>query len=168
LGAVPDETQVLKFNAGNYGADIYFADLGGWVNPNTGDPSATTISPGEGLFYFNPASGDRVATLVGEVKTGASTVTHNPGFSLVSSVVPQQVTLLPANGFNPVEEMQYLTFNAMTQKYDDAVLYFADLGGWVNGQTGDPSVPTPGIGQGYFLFNPGTTAHTWTRNFVVP
>jgi hypothetical protein len=141
---------------------------GGWVNPNTGDPSTTTISPGQGLFYFNPGAADRVATLVGEVQTGPSTVTHNPGFSLVSSVIPQQVTLLPANGFNPIEEMQYLTFNAMTQKYDDAILYFADLGGWVNGQTGAPSVPTPNVGQGYFLFNPTGSPHVWNRNFVIP
>jgi hypothetical protein len=166
LGVVPEETQVLKFAGGNYVGNIYFADLGGWVDPNTGAASTATISPGEGFFYFNPASSDRVATLVGEVKTGTSTVTHSPGFSLVSAVVPQTITLTPDNGFTPVEEMQYLTFNAMTQKYDDTVLYFVDLGGWVNGGTGAASIPTPTVGQGYFIFNPAATPHLWTRTFT--
>jgi hypothetical protein len=54
----------------------------------------------------------------------------------------------------------------MTQKYDDAILYFADLGGWVNGQTGAASIPTPNVGQGYFLFNAGAAPHVWARNFT--
>jgi hypothetical protein len=166
FGVVPDETQVLKFANGNYGADIYFADLGGWVNPNTGEASTTTVSPGEGLFYFNPAAADRVATIVGEVKTGASSVTNKPGFNLISSVVPQQLTLTPDNGFNPGEEMQYLAFNATTQKYEEAILYFADLGGWVNGSTGTPTIPTPAVGQGFFLFNAGNANNIWNRVFT--
>lgn len=163
LGQVPDETQVLKFSGGNYTADIYFTDLGGWIDPNTGVPSATVVEPGQGFFYFNPANTDRVATLVGEVRTGNNlTVTHPPGFSLVSSIVPQELTLTPANGFTPLEEMQYLTFNAGS--YDGSI-YFADLGGWIDGNTGTAKVPTPKVGQGYFIFNPGNTAHLWTRNF---
>ena len=166
FGVVPDETQVLKFGGGNYQADIYFDGLGGWVDPNTGAASTTTIKPGEGLFYFNPAATARVATLVGEVQLGSSTVTHNPGFSLVASPVPQQITLTPAFSFNPTEEMQYLVFNATTQKYEDAILYFEALGGWVNGQTGAASIPTPNVGQGYFLFNAGAAPHVWTRIFT--
>lgn len=166
LGVVPDETQVLKFTSGNYSSDIYFTDLGGWVDPNSGAASTTTVAPGEGFFYFNPAQADRVATLVGEVRTGNGlNVTHPPGFSLVSSIVPQTLTLTPDNGFNPVEEMQYLTFNAATQTYNDGSFYFADLGGWVNGNTGAASVPTPTVGQGYFIFNPGNVNHVWSRNF---
>jgi hypothetical protein len=165
FGVVPDETQVQKFANGNYSADIYFADLGGWVNPSNGDPSTTTVKPGEGLFYFNPAATDRVATLVGEVQLGTSSVTNRPGFSLVANAVPQQLTLTPDNQFTPLEEMQYLTFNAATQRYDDAILYFVDLGGWVNGQTGVASIPNPGVGQGYFLFNPTAVNHVWTRTF---
>jgi hypothetical protein len=166
LGVVPDETQVLKFGNNNYTSDIYFTDLGGWVDPNSGAASTTVVNPGDGFFYFNPAASDRVATLVGEVRTGTGlNVTHPPGFSLVSSIVPQQVALTPVNGFTPVEEMQYLTFNAGSQTYNEGSIYFADLGGWVNGNTGAASVPTPAVGDGYFIFNPGAVNHIWSRSF---
>jgi len=165
LGVVPDETQVLKFVGNNYTSDSYFAELGGWITPE-GNPSTSTISPGEGFFYFNPnPATDYSVTLVGEVRTGNVSATYAPGFNLVSSIVPQQISLTPANGFTPVDELQYLTFNSATQQYNDALSYFTELGGWITPE-GSPSIPTPAVGQGFFLFNPSaSSSFVWPRTF---
>jgi hypothetical protein len=161
LPTVAEESQVLKFVSANYTSDIYLG--GAWLNSTTGDPSATTVSPGEGFFFLNTAAGNQTVTLVGEVKTGSSTVTMNPGYSLVASAVPQEISLLPVNGFNPVEEMQYLTFNAAVQNYDTALI---NLGGaWLNSITGDPADARPAVGQGFFILNPSASNNLWTRNF---
>lgn len=164
LGVVPDETQILKFANNNYSVDVYFTEFGGWITPE-GSPSTATVSPGEGFFYNNPASTDYAVTLVGEVRTGANlTVVHPPGYSLVSSIVPQQIALTSANGFVPVEEMAYLAFNSATQGYAVPLTYLSEFGGWITPE-GVPSIPTPSVGQGYFILNPGDANHTWTRSF---
>jgi hypothetical protein len=161
LPAVPEESQVLKFVGGNYTSDIFLG--GAWLNSTTGDPSATKVNPGDGFFFLNPAGGNVTVTLVGEVQTGASTVTMTPGYSLISSVVPQELSLLPVNGFNPVEEMQYLTFNSAVQNYDTALI---NLGGqWLNSITGDPADARPVVGQGFFILHPGASNALWNRTF---
>jgi len=161
LPSVPQESQVLKYVNGNYTSDIFLD--GAWLNATTGDPSVTRVNPGEGFFFLNPA-GNISVTLVGEVTTGNNlTVTNRPGYTLVSSIVPQDISLTPANGFNPVEEMQYLTFNAANQNYDTALI---NLGGaWLNSITGDPADARPTVGQGFFILNPGGANNLWVRNF---
>lgn len=160
IPSAPEESQILKFVNGNYTGDIY---LGGWVNALSGDPSTTTVAPGEGFFFFNPGATDVTSTLVGEVRTGNGlNVTLNPGFTLASSIVPQEISLIAGNGFPEVEEAQYLTFNANTQNYNTALIY---LGGWVDSLSGDPVDAKPTVGQGFFYFNPDNTAKTWSRNF---
>lgn len=155
------ESQVLKFANNNYSSDI--SDGTEWLDANTGNPSTTTVGPGEGFFFFNPGAAAVPVTLVGEVKTGSSTVALNPGFSLVSSVVPQELDLTPANGVADVLEAQYLTFNSGTQNYNGALIN--DGSGWLDANTGDPAVARPAVGQGFFYFNPGATALSWTRTF---
>lgn len=163
LPAAPLESQVLKFANNNYTTDI--SDGSAWLDNATGNPSATTVSPGEGFFFFNPGTTDSTATLVGEVRTGNGlTVTMGPGFNLVSSIVPQQIALSAANGFPQILEVQYLTFNPMTQNYNTTLIN--DGTQWLNNETGDPvPAPTPDVGQGFFIFNPGTTPISWSRNF---
>jgi len=163
LPTVTEESQVLTFTGGNYSSDIYLG--GAWLNSTTGDPALTTVEPGKGFFFLNPGALATV-TLVGEVKLGSSTVTMTPGYSLVGSPIPQEVSLLPVNGFNPVEEMQYLTFNSAIQNYDTALI---NLGGaWLNSITGDPVDARPLVGQGFFILNPAAVNSLWTRIFVIP
>ena len=162
LPSVATESQVLKFSNNNYSTDIF--DGSAWLDNNTGDPSTTTVSPGEGFFFFNPNPTAATVTLVGEVTTGNGlTVTLGSGFTLAGSIVPQSIALDPANGFNDVLEMQYLTFNSATQNYNTTLIN--DGTGWLNNETGDPVPdPTPAVGQGFFIFNPGAAVQ-WTRNF---
>ena len=163
IPAAPSDSQVLKFANNNYSSDV--SDGTSWLDNATGNPSTTTVSPGEGFFFFNAGTSDVTATLVGEVRTGNGlTVTMGAGFNLVSSIVPQQIALTAANGFPLVSDLQYLTFNAATQGYNDALV--TDGATWFNNVTGaDAPAPTPDVGQGFFVFNPGTTPLTWSRNF---
>jgi hypothetical protein len=163
LPTAPLETQVLKFSNNNYSSDI--SDGPSWLDANTGDPSTTTVSPGEGFFYFNPGGANVTATLVGEVPQGDVGVTMQPGFTLMSSKVPQDISLTAANGFPQVLEAQYLTFNSGTQNYNTALIN--DGTGWLDSNTGDPADARPTVGQGFFLFNPGNTAMNWVRTFSV-
>jgi hypothetical protein len=162
LPAAALESQVLKFGNNTYSSDI--SDGTSWLDAGTGDPSTTTVSPGEGFFFFNPGAAPVTSTLVGEVRTGNGlTVSLPAGFSLDSSIVPQDISLTAANGFPQVLEMQYLTFNSATQNYNTALIN--DGTGWLDSLTGDPADARPLVGQGFFIFNPGATALNWTRDF---
>jgi hypothetical protein len=162
LPSVALESQVLKFVNNNYTTDIF--DGSAWLDNNTGNASTTTVSPGEGFFFFNPNAAAATVTLVGEVTTGNNlSVALGAGFTLASSIVPQAIALDPVNGFQDVTEMQYLTFNSGTQNYNTTLIN--DGSNWLNNETGDPVAdPVPAVGQGFFIFNPGA-AVSWTRNF---
>lgn len=162
LAGVPLESQVLKFANNNYGSDIY--DGAAWLDATTGNPSTTVVNPGQGFFFFNPGAANLPVTLVGEVVTGNGLNVGLPaGFSLISSIVPQDISLSSANGFPQILEAQYLTFNAATQNYDTALIN--DGTGWLDSVTGNPADARPVVGQGFFFFNPNATAANWTRNF---
>jgi len=164
LPAAPLETQVLKFANNNYTGDI--SDGTSWLDAITGDPSTTVVNPGQGFFYFNPGGSDVTATLVGEVPQGTGlTVPLPSGFSLVSSIVPQDIDLTAANGFPQVLEAQYLTFNAVTQNYNTPLIN--DGTEWLDSISGLPATARPTVGQGFFIFNPGATLLNWVRNFSV-
>lgn len=162
LPAPADENQVLKFANNNYSIDI--ANSGSWFDNATGNPSTTTVAPGEGFFFYNAGAGDSSVTLVGEVTTGNGlTVPMASGFNLVSSIVPQALDLSLANGFPQVDEAQVLTFNPLTQNYNPILINQG--GAWFNNETGDPAVASAAVGQGFFVFNPGPGNMSWTRNF---
>lgn len=160
LPAAAEESQVLTFANNNYTIDI--SDGSTWIDFNTGEPSATTLSPGQGFFFYNPSASDVNITLVGEVTTGNNlSVPLATGYNLVSSIVPQQIDLTAANGFPQVEEAQFLTFNPNTQNYNPILIN--DGTGWLNFDTGEPAVATATVGQGFFVYSPSSVA--WTRNF---
>lgn len=162
LPAAPLESQVLKFVNNDYIIDI--SDGANWLDNATGNASTTTVAPGEGFFYLNSGAADSTVTFVGEVTTGNNlTVPMAAGFSLVSSIVPQQLALTSANGFPQVLEAQFLTFNGTTQNYDPILIN--DGSGWLNNETGDPAVATAKVGQGFFILNPGPGVMNWTRSF---
>jgi hypothetical protein len=148
-------------------ADVYF-DVGdpavnGWY---FGDSKSTTvINPGEGFFISSPAS--TTLTFVGEVPQGNLTNQIPANFSFKSSVVPQSVGIVSV-GFPGVADMLYFTWNAASQGYNPALQYF-DVGDpAVNGfYMGDTKVdPTPAVGQGFLVYNPGPQL-SWGRTFSV-
>lgn len=161
LPASAELTQVLKYSGGSYVTDI--SDGTAWLDATTGNPSTTTVAPGEGFFYFNPGTTDKTVTFVGEVTTGTGLkVTAKPGYNLASSIVPQKVDLTAANGFPQVELTQYLSYGNGT--YSTLI---NDGTAWLDATTGNPAMASPEVGQGFFIFNPGTTDMVWTRDFTV-
>ncbi len=170
--------QVLKFSnaTGGFSLDLYANNTGdvgfiGWYDGNSGNPSTTTIQPGVGFFYFNPDSVADTLTLTGTVLQGTNSIALPGGFSLISTVAPQAITLdtTATNNFPAGEGDNYLGYTGANITEND--LYAtttADVGfiGWYDSNSGDPKFPTPAVGQGFFYFNAGS-AKSWARNFEV-
>ena len=157
LPSAADGSQVLKFANNAYNVDI--AVGGAWFDNSTGDPTKTTLSPGEGFFLYNPGAATPV-TFVGEVPQGALSVTLQPSFTLIGNPYPA-VLDLSSNSFPQADGMQYESFANNIYTVDISV-----GGAWFDNSTGDPAVVAPGVGQGYFIYNPGA-AKPWAVNFTV-
>jgi hypothetical protein len=165
---VLQDAQVLKYikATASYTLDTYDAGSGGWVDALTGDPATNTVAPGTGFFFYNARNTNIVLTLVGNVPQGTNTVPLTTGFSLIGTPPPVPLNLRSTNGFPAVQDMQFLRFtnNTGPGNYDTIIVF--DSGDWYNSFTGDPQEPVPGLGQGYFIYNPGSS--TWTNIFIVP
>ena len=154
----PDGDSIYKFNpvSGSFSIDI--VDLGAWVDSGSGNPSTTTVNPGEGFFYFTTSPSDQTVTLVGSVQTGTNTVNVNSGFSLIASVTPESYELTGTN-FPAADGFTYYHYAAG----NFAQSYF-DVSQWVDPGSGNPVTVKPGVGDGFFMFNPGSAVN-WTRAF---
>jgi hypothetical protein len=167
---------ILKFSNGGFSLDTYANNTGdvgfiGWYDGNLGSPSTTTISPGVGFFYFNPASSNVTLTLTGTVLQGTNSVALPVGYALISTVAPQAITLdtTATNNFPAGEGDVFLAFTGGAFSQNDTyAATTADVGfiGWYDSNTGNPASPTPAVGQGFFYFN-GGSAKAWSRNFQV-
>lgn len=151
LPVLPDGAQILTWNAGSQSfndASVYF-DGFGWVPDSS-------LPPGQGAFLFMPSAA--TVTFVGEVPQGNLTNAIPSNFSLISHIVPQQIGLAAA-GLPSTDGDQVLRWNAGTQQFADADVFF-DGFGWV------PSDPTPLVAEGFFYFNTGSLRQ-WGRTFSV-
>jgi hypothetical protein len=170
LSTAGQDAQVLKYRPTTFDfvVDIFDVPSGGWIDYNTGDPSTTKVSPGEGFFYYNPNSTNQTLTLVGEVTQGASlTVDIKPNYNLVSSIVPQAVALVSSNGFSVSQDMQYMEYNGATQSFKTPMIYDVGSAGWLDYNTGDPVTPIPVVGAGFYIYNADSVNHDWVRTFNV-
>jgi hypothetical protein len=110
-------------------------------------------------------------TLTGTVLQGTNSVQLNAGYSLISVVAPQAITLdtTATNNFPAGEGDNYLAFVnggfAPLQTYANNT---GDVGfiGWYDANTLAQTFPTPAVGQGFFYYNT-STARAWARNFQV-
>jgi hypothetical protein len=163
--------QVLTYvaNPPGYTQDIYDVPSGGWVDYVTGTVSGRTLPAGSGFFFYNANTTNITLTLVGTVPQGTNTTALAPGYNMLSTVVPVAQALESTNGFPNVNSMLYLTYSVTagvpgyTQLLDD----IQDSLGWVDYTTGTPTEPVPAVGQGYFIYNPLTSATNWVNVFTV-
>jgi hypothetical protein len=165
FSGVSAESQVFKYVAsnGSYTADIY--DGANWLYAETGDPSVRTLSPGEGAFFYLAGATAQTITLVGEVPQGDVGLSLTPGFSLVSSKVPQSVPI-DTIGVPAVVESLFLTYNATVQGYNIALIN--DGTDWLHSETGVVTPATPKVAEGFFFYNPSATVPiAWVRTFSV-
>jgi hypothetical protein len=127
------------------------------------------LNPGGGAFIDNASGAALTVTFVGEVQLSSSLVIH-PGQDIYSSVIPQSLPVtqlgIPVPAV-PVATLNVNLFNPANGSYKN-YSYEVEQGGWL------PEVPTPGIGESFFIDWADTDqngAHlgnlTWTRNFPV-
>jgi hypothetical protein len=177
-GNAMDSCQVLKYDKVHaaYTIDYYdntgFSGPTGWYDNASLNLSTNEIAPGTGFFFFNGQTTNLTLTLTGTVLQGTNVVPMTPGFNLISTVDPVSQALLPTvNHFPANDSMQFLAYTNTTGHGNYAVLdYYDDTGfsgptGWYNNASLNMETPTPGIGQGYFIYT-GTSA-PWTNTFTV-
>lgn len=141
-------------------ADTYY-DGAGWLDGDF-NASTTTIRPGLGYMFYNPAAAAVTVTLIGEVPQGSTTTSiQGPGYGLYSSV-PPVVSGFSTNGFPTADGMTYQTFTGTA--YSQAITYY-DGAGWLDGDFNNAD-PAPAVGVGFLISNPGP-AKDWVRNFTV-
>jgi hypothetical protein len=158
IPAPPEETTFYKYNGAGFDVLEYF---GGAYSGAT----AMTLNPGESAYIA--ASAAFTATFVGEVQL-ASSLSINPGYQMISSVLPQSLPVdgnpndgnpaAPAGlGYPVAEEDTIYRYNNAASGFD-VYEYFG--GAW------NPAPPTPNIGEGFWVGRLGA-ASNWIRNFVV-
>jgi len=169
-GGPRDGTVVYRFvpASGSFQTASYIELLGSW----SGDAVGQTLLPGDGVFVFLPGptgaeAANKVVTFVGEVPQNATSTAIPKGFSIKSSVVPQDVSVdttkntdgtaapIPATDGDVIYK-----YNPVTKNYA-ANSYIALLGGW------DTSpLPVIKVGEAFYYFHTGN-ATTWNRTFSV-
>jgi hypothetical protein len=165
--ALADGTTIYKFDGSNYvinSAIVISPTEVVWDDPNM------TLVPGEGAFIRNPGAGPFEVIFVGDVKTGSLSNALPTGFSLKSSQVPQSAPVndndANANndlGFPAADgDSIYLFANG---NYDIRSFADPDLNPATPDGIWDPSVPTPRVGEGFFVRK--VAASSWNRTFNV-
>jgi hypothetical protein len=178
-----DGMEILTFTGTGFKYDFYdgYANVlpsPGWYDNNTGNASTNTIQPGTGFYILNPLSSNVTLTVTGSVLQGTNSIHLVPGYTLVSTLVPQAITLdtTATNNFPAVDGTEYLSWtnnghgaNFATADFWDQygnVLPSGQYPGWYDNNTGNQVFPTPAVGQGYFISNP-VAATNWVRFFQV-
>jgi len=157
LTSAADGSQVLTYANSAYNVDVSIG--GAWYDNVTTAPTKTTLSPGQGFFFYNVGATAPV-TFVGQVPQGALSVKLQPNYTLVGNPYPA-VLDLSSNSFPQADGMQYLSFANSAYTVDISI-----GGAWFDNVTTLPTTVAPAVGQGYFIFNPGALS-TWTVNFTV-
>src|SRR2546430_2618053 len=166
----PDGAIVYRFSStGGFDTDPpnYIAGSGWFTSKGA---ATTVLAPGEAFFVQIPSGATLPVTMtfVGEVPQGTSLsnpVTLKAGtFSLLASQVPLSAKLSdPLMNF-PAADGDTIYFYR-NGSYSNPAYSFVQGAGWFQGATA--ADPTPGVGEGFFLFSGATTDRTWTRSFSV-
>jgi hypothetical protein len=156
LPVVPEDSQVLRWNAAAqtfYDANQFYGGGLGWLPDEA-------INPGEAFFFYSTAPGTTNLTFVGEVPQGNLTNHISVGFSLISHIVPQSISLAAVGvNFPVLDDDQVLMWVPGAQNFGDALQYYGVGLGWL------PNEPVPAVGEGFFYYS--GAARNWTRTFSV-
>lgn len=156
-GTIPGGLKVFVFdNATGAFKTAQWDDLDNQFIP--ADVASTQITPGNGVFVYNPGATQLKLTFVGEVPQGTLSNPLPRGFSIKASQVPQagkpDALGLPGQGGDKI-----FKFNKTTKAYN--VSTFDDLDSvWV------PATPTIEVGEAFFLYR-AQSAGAWSRTFSV-
>ncbi len=118
LPGAQDGDQVFRWNVVTQDfvdSDVYVAGLG-WIDAFTGDPSATTISPGEGAFYLTSVG--RTWSFTGTPIQSTLPIFATPGsLTLASRQVPGTGSWENITGLPQEPGSQLIRFDPLTQDY---------------------------------------------------
>lgn len=157
-------SQFLTWNGAGFDYVAYEPDFGGWIDKAEQPSVPPTLPPGKGFFMFNPLAATTM-TFVGEVVPAPGTTNSLPipsGYSLIGSALPASATDITAAPVSlpKISGMQLLKWNGTGYSY---AAYEPDFGGWIDKAEAPIAAPGYTVGQGFFLFNPGT-ASSWNQS----
>jgi len=159
--SIPDGTTIYKFNGTGYiinSAAVIPPDPAIWDDDNM------TLVPGEGAFIKNGGTTPFDVVFVGDVMQGSLSNALPAGFSLKSSQVPQSAPLSDSDAVATND----LGFPAAD---GDTIYLFRNgayvIDSWIGAGANvwDPDIPTPNVGEGFFVKK--AAAANWTRSFNV-
>jgi len=177
-------SNILNNSSGQFnGSTLYFFSggansgstqgrTGSWAN----NGGTNVLAPGVAVWLH--ATSNMTVTFVGSVATGPVTNVLNPGYNLVSSIVPTSGDYYS----NSISSLSNITANIsdalsvydptqqeFTFEYTVESLGAARNGNspWATSHHGDPVVPN--VGEGFFYFNNTSTSTPidWVENYSV-
>lgn len=160
-----DNSSLYKWNpAGQTFASGQVYSGGVWYDPSSGNPSTTTVDPGQGFFIDNAGTATTL-TIVGDVPLGTNNVAVNAATGFYGDPVPVAQDIA-TNGFPIIDNAALYTWNNTQRKYNPGLIGGAGTpGAWYDASTGNPVVVAPAVGQGFVVNSPATG--TWKRVFTV-
>ena len=121
LPNVPLESQVMLWNPVLQDFDtVSIHDGTAWLDNSTGNPSTTSVNPGEGFFFFNSSPADITLNFRGQLAFARPPIPATilrGGYVLLSRGDLGPGTFDNVVGLPPEPGCQFLTFNATTQNY---------------------------------------------------
>jgi hypothetical protein len=84
-------------------------------------------------------------------------------FTLISSIVPQDLALTAANNYPLFDGVQYQSWNATAQNYNPILQYFSE---WIDTDFNPVPAPVVTVGQSWFHTTPSGAPTAWTRSFT--
>lgn len=151
LAGWPNSTKLNKFDNTLFRLTDNAVVYGKWQRPED------QLLPGEGGILFNPSAESRPLIFAGAVVQGNLQLPIPPGFSLRSSLVPQNGALVEELGF-PIAEGDVVHLFDRDKK--DYVLFPYEQGGWAKG------APKLVIGESFWIAK--AAAANWVRAFAIP
>jgi len=146
LGDTPENTAVFSWNGKGFN-ELDNVGSGIWVGDDF------TLAPGVAVFVQVPA--DASITLVGEVLTGAQSISLSKGFNFVASKIPQAGKIDADLGFKALDNDAVFQWNGKSYVESD----YVDGVGYI------PSSPSLAVGEGVVIAT--GAANTWSRTFTV-
>jgi len=161
FGTLPVNSQVVKWNGASFDISSRVAFGAGWTPTGA---QTNTVVPGQGVFVRLPAgSAGFTNTFIGELTPGSYTNVVLAGYKLVGSAVPiaGTATELGITAAIPAAPAgsQVLKWDPNTQAY----LTFNRVGfgaGWT------PSLPSVGVGEGFFIRNQSGGTINWSQTYT--
>jgi len=172
IGLLINSEQILTWNAAKSTFNFVSFDstLGGWIDQNLAPSQPPSLPPGVGFFFFNPGNTSTNITFVGQVvpspgTNNANTLNLIPGFSMVGSPLPANVTNISSAPVSLplIDSMQVLTWDNKNNKYIFSS-FDSTLGGWIDANLSPITAPSYSIGEGFFFYNPKNVNAAWKQS----